>query len=454
MNFKSQVSSFFSSAQNPSRLDCLLLKQGLLIEPQSPSLKSTIQVGQAIARKLGLLEVDVSDHIKQFFTAVESGQVSAPEWITDFIKQNGELLGAFDMVNDVRFDDFLLKVICFVFWIRVSVFEAEDDKVLSVNFGEDNPVSFLVLKTGETYRMLSAVQKNADQTNLNFQDSDFDNKISSAKLYKRPFDALFESHIQDNSFLDEPSAAVENSLTQIRQFSGPAENSLKEFAKSNFKKLKRLDLAKKAPPTYTSYIQVSVRFPPCFEIGLDESAEPIHGENTFLKDFDELLSDEDDFQDLSSLNLTFKQFNGFGDDITNTYRQNSQTPFKSALKFIECYQSSYNDHIREYIDSKGRGLDENGFKKRQSTGILKFYNDEKRFGFITSEDGKEVFVHKESLVKSKIDSKGLENCALFFTIRLEYQCLFYKGRDGTALKAVDLTIINFVPKDGRRCANC
>lgn len=30
-------------------------------------------------------------------------------------------------------------------------------------------------------------------------------------------------------------------------------------------------------------------------------------------------------------------------------------------------------------------------------GTIKFFNDEKRFGFISGEDGKEVFVHQSAL---------------------------------------------------------
>ena len=41
-------------------------------------------------------------------------------------------------------------------------------------------------------------------------------------------------------------------------------------------------------------------------------------------------------------------------------------------------------------------------------GVVKFYNDRRRFGFITGEDGKDIFVHatglkKEGLKTVKID---------------------------------------------------
>ena len=36
-------------------------------------------------------------------------------------------------------------------------------------------------------------------------------------------------------------------------------------------------------------------------------------------------------------------------------------------------------------------------------GTIKFFNHEKGFGFITAEDGKEIFVHKSALGDTRVD---------------------------------------------------
>ena len=39
-------------------------------------------------------------------------------------------------------------------------------------------------------------------------------------------------------------------------------------------------------------------------------------------------------------------------------------------------------------------------------GTVKFFNDEKGFGFITAEDGKDVFVHNSELAEGSSLSEG------------------------------------------------
>jgi len=39
-------------------------------------------------------------------------------------------------------------------------------------------------------------------------------------------------------------------------------------------------------------------------------------------------------------------------------------------------------------------------------GTVKFFNDKKGFGFITAEDGKDVFVHNSELAEGSSLSKG------------------------------------------------
>jgi len=50
----------------------------------------------------------------------------------------------------------------------------------------------------------------------------------------------------------------------------------------------------------------------------------------------------------------------------------------------------------------------------QGTGMVKWYNPEKAYGFITTEEGKDLFVHRNSIADGRpwlIDGQGVEYLA-------------------------------------------
>jgi len=49
-------------------------------------------------------------------------------------------------------------------------------------------------------------------------------------------------------------------------------------------------------------------------------------------------------------------------------------------------------------------------------GVVKFYNNRKRFGFITGEDGKDIFVHETGLEK-----QGLKRASITEGDNVEYE---------------------------------
>ena len=49
-------------------------------------------------------------------------------------------------------------------------------------------------------------------------------------------------------------------------------------------------------------------------------------------------------------------------------------------------------------------------------GVVKFYNDRKRFGFITGEDDKDIFVHETGLEK-----RGMKRASISEGDNVEYE---------------------------------
>ena len=79
-------------------------------------------------------------------------------------------------------------------------------------------------------------------------------------------------------------------------------------------------------------------------------------------------------------------------------------------------------------------------ESNKCAGSLKFYNEQKEYGFIVMEDGSEIFVHKADLMKQSIDTRYLSYYKQFYDIVIEFNIQEYKGKGKTYRKAVDLSI--------------
>lgn len=121
------------------------------------------------------------------------------------------------------------------------------------------------------------------------------------------------------------------------------------------------------------------------------------------------------------------------------------TKIEEALKFISSYQIQLQNKSSNNTDKKYKPF-VLGKSDELITGRLKFYKDVDKFGFIQLDDGSELFLHKDNLVRSNIDTISFGNCSEFFEIILKFRVLYYKSRNGCSTKAVDIMIENFVPK--------
>ena len=82
--------------------------------------------------------------------------------------------------------------------------------------------------------------------------------------------------------------------------------------------------------------------------------------------------------------------------------------------------------------------------KTKTTGRLKFFNEDKEYGFIVMEDRTEVFVHKADLLRHNIDVTSLAYYKQFYEIVMEFNVQEYKGRERVNRKAVDLAIRDMI----------
>lgn len=124
----------------------------------------------------------------------------------------------------------------------------------------------------------------------------------------------------------------------------------------------------------------------------------------------------------------------------------SPDDFVRALQYIAVYQQRFRKTMRSMAKGKVCELKSEDVSKDYFEGYLKFYNEKSKFGFIKGSQGEEIFLHKDNLIKSRIDSQNLECCSQFFDILLKYQKLVYRGKGEASVKAVNIEIVNFVPK--------
>lgn len=132
--------------------------------------------------------------------------------------------------------------------------------------------------------------------------------------------------------------------------------------------------------------------------------------------------------------------------IHQQIKSNKSEAFHKALNYIAIYQERFHKTAEATANGRICELVSEQVSSDHFIGSLKFYNEKAKFGFVRGDDGVEVFVHKDNLIKSRIDSQMLEICTQFFEIRLKYQTLAYKGKGNPSSKAVNIDIINFVPK--------
>lgn len=132
--------------------------------------------------------------------------------------------------------------------------------------------------------------------------------------------------------------------------------------------------------------------------------------------------------------------------LTSNNKEDQLDDFQKALAYITIYQKNLHKRLRSMANGKIYDLISEDVSEEHFEGVLKFYKEKSKFGFIYNIDGSEVFLHKDNLVKSRIDSQMLEICARFFDIQFRFQTLAYKGNRNSKLKAVNIQIINFVPK--------
>jgi len=139
----------------------------------------------------------------------------------------------------------------------------------------------------------------------------------------------------------------------------------------------------------------------------------------------------------------FNMGQGMGYDQGMGYGQGmgfDQSPgFEQGMDFEEMmYGQGFSAGIRE--KKKPIILDES---KERYNGRLKFFDENKKYGFIVmDDDGSDIFVHYDDLVKANITKDLLRTARMGNLIRLTFSCMAYIGKYNRSRKAIDIQLVN------------
>jgi hypothetical protein len=76
-------------------------------------------------------------------------------------------------------------------------------------------------------------------------------------------------------------------------------------------------------------------------------------------------------------------------------------------------------------------------------GRLKFFDENKKYGFIVmDEDGSDIFVHYDDLVKANITKDLLRTARMGNVLRLNFGCMAYIGKYNRSRKAIDIQLLD------------
>lgn len=80
--------------------------------------------------------------------------------------------------------------------------------------------------------------------------------------------------------------------------------------------------------------------------------------------------------------------------------------------------------------------------KERYNGRLKFFDENKKYGFIVmDEDGSDIFVHYDDLIKAGITKDLLRTARMGNVLRLTFGCMAYIGKYNRSRKAIDIQFL-------------
>ena len=421
---------------------------GLAIDTKVPEFYSEVAVGRHLIQTRGDYKLTIEELFDQFCKDVMDGTLYVPRRIKSAVKESINRSKALNNSTSKNIMNFYWEMFAYVLSIKVSIFSLNEDELLVSVYGDkENSTVNLVFLDGK-YKILRYLGK-PDKGPKNYK-----NKVSVLDFYdnkkQREAKPYYKSMIHTK--LPESATIPKQPKEKInkKDIGVKAPNKNQDYNKST--SFKDLPYNKNKPLPKNSIKFSNVVDYPCH--AKDYS-------NRSRKEFSNHCKNPNGMHDkqVGPPKTTKakaqkppkhkpKGKNPFNEKKVSPLTHTDEEKFmlNEALEFILHYQQKYQSYIKPYLDSRKESLDDITVNKALYKGRIKFYNEDTKFGFIVTDDNSEVLMHKDNVVRSKIYTKGLENCARFFDILVQFRVMNYSNGKITKTKACDIELVNFVPK--------
>lgn len=376
---------------------------------------------------------------------------NSPSWIQDIYLHSSYELAMLLHDEETLFSKPALEIICYVLRIRLTItFQDSIDK-RSESFGnpDDKLVSAIGTDDGYLVQSPEKAQPKSNQHNVNKLDFSRapDGKSKQSKFARLPRTS--------NDEVAEDPHSLNKTLAEQRSMYGSELNTNSTWSSKNFE-LRQFDTnanAKKRTVNKNNQYKLTTQKNSTNDSESKKNYDnALRNKNTKENIYISTLSDNSTHLDTSKVSRSEKTaivaplFPAKAKNPDTITDRTTDPNFKKALDFICSYQMQFQQKPVTNTDSKKYKPVVIGKTDEYVSGKLKFYKDKEKFGFVLLEDSTEIFLHKDNIVRSNIDSTAFQNCSQFFDILLRFKVLYYQSSKNCKTKAVDIEIVNFLPK--------
>ena len=383
----------------------------------------------------------VKRKILEYMYKVSKGTVWAPTWVHELVKLDKAVILCYLNSEPTMLSGSFLNIACYVFKLRLIIHTSGMNGYQLLKFGVKEAESHEVILLSRGYFMLKhpsaklreIANANPFVTCLAYNSND---AYKQADVKQSPTLDSNNPYIANRERFTNPNQCPNNQLRFLYRL-------LKLTKGTNSKR----DIQTGNNYLYPNYKQIS-----------DNSKVNFNHKDKRVSNFDNMSLRMKHYKKSKALNGLVEQYSESikqhgsrleklrlnSDEKRN--KGGNNTSLEIAIEFI----TNYHHRLRQFAaeDPESGKYKPSIISKtaHKIEGKLKFYNEINKFGFIKVEQSHDVFLHKESLVRSKINPKAFEQCAAHFEILMRFKVLKYKGKKNINEKAVEIELLNFVPK--------
>lgn len=405
-------------------------------------------LGQRIIELQGISDINVENKLFDFCSKISEGTIKVPAEIGQVIKDNDKHID-FSSFGQIRGSNELFwNLLSYLFCSNITVYRYTEGnfKIRVYGRSDKNAIQLMLYKS--SYYFLESLDDHHNNINQ------FYSKEQVTNQNKKP--SKNESY--NITGYDRASLANQNRrLHELSRANRPHQSDLKpqniigDYFQTSNNQFKDILI------NNDNNIKLS-KFKECSNVSFMDSCVIENNKTDYNRNTRDVLNDCNYIGEtgihrkqviskttaVDSMDLSNQNKNDQQDQEKSQNDDNSA--FAMALDFICNYQRDYQKIVVPYLENH-KQLNSCTTKAGQTyEGKIQYYDKVKKFGFIIDDNGGRVLMHKDNVVRAKIDSDGLENCNRFFTILVRYKLVDYTKDSQPKVKATDIELINFVPK--------